>query len=33
MDFSTAMLEAFCVTLFDGNHDNDEVKSHTYLYA
>ena len=30
MAFSKAMPEAFCVTLFNGNRDNDEVKSHAY---
>ena len=28
MAFSKAMPEAFCVTLFNGSCDNDEVKSH-----
>ena len=31
--FRKAMPEAFSVTLFNGNRDKDEVKSHAYLYA
>ena len=33
MGFSKAIPEAFCVTLFNSSHDNNEVKSHAYLYA
>ena len=33
MAFSKAMLEAFCVRLFNGSRENDEVKSHVYLWA
>ena len=33
MAFSKAMPEAFHVTLFNGSCDNNEVKSHVYLYA
>ena len=33
MAFSKAMPEAFHVILFNGSHDNEEAKSHAYLYA